>query len=148
MEVGDGFESFIFKESRGIYNALCFDNCLGGNLFGNIRLFGFSFKSQCYERFNSIKQGNAYTEVIDQSRYQSALINFCTLERGGGNLYSIDADGKEQFHISEPVISFKAEHELKLCVSYTISVPIYFAGAYITSASVPVEVSSVLTEKF
>ena len=27
------------------------------------------------EIFNSIKQGNDYTEVIDQSRYQSALIN-------------------------------------------------------------------------
>lgn len=100
------------------------------------------------EIFNSIKQGNDYTEVIDQSRYQSALINFCTLERDGENLYSTDTDGKEQFHISEPVISFKAEHELKLCVSYTMSVPIYFAGAYITSASIPVEVSSVLTEKF
>ncbi len=65
------------------------------------------------EIFNNIKQGNDYTEVIDQSRYQSALINFCTLERDGENLYSIDTDGKEQFHISEPVISFKAEHELK-----------------------------------
>ena len=44
------------------------------------------------EIYNSIKQGNDYTEVIDTEKFCTSLISFCTLETDNGLLYSIDAD--------------------------------------------------------
>lgn len=100
------------------------------------------------EIYNSIKQGNDYTEVIDTEEFRTSLISFCTLEIEEGKLYSYDADGKELYHITEPVLSFREENELELVVNYTISVPLHFAGIEFPSANIPIEVTSILTEKF
>lgn len=100
------------------------------------------------EIYNSIKQGNDYTEVIDTEEFRTSLISFCTLETDNGLLYSIDADGQELFHITEPTISFREANELELVVNYTISIPLWFAGHQFPSANIPIEVTSMLTEKF
>ena len=55
------------------------------------------------EIYNSIKQGNDYTEAIDTEEFRTSLISFCTLEIENGMLYSYDADGKELYHITEPI---------------------------------------------
>ena len=98
--------------------------------------------------YNSIKQGNDYTEVIDTEEFRTSLISFCTLEIDDGMLYSYDADGKELYHITEPVLSFREANELELVVNYTISIPLWFAGHQFPSANIPIEVTSILTEKF
>ena len=100
------------------------------------------------EIYNSIKQGNDYTEVIDTEEFRTSLISFCTLEIENGMLYSYDADGKELYHITEPVLSFREANELELVVNYTISIPLWFAGHQFPSANIPIEVTSILTEKF
>ena len=100
------------------------------------------------EIYNSIKQGNDYTEVIDTEEFRTSLISFCTLEIENGMLYSYDADGKELYHITEPTLSFREENELELVVNYTISIPLWFAGHQFPSANIPIEVTSILTEKF
>ena len=100
------------------------------------------------EIYNSIKQGNDYTEAIDAEEFRTSLISFCTLEIENGMLYSYDADGKELYQITEPVLSFRNENELELVVNYTISIPIWFAGTQFASANIPIEVTSILTEKF
>ena len=100
------------------------------------------------EIYNSIKQGNDYTEVIDEEEFRNELILFCTLETENGMLYSIDADGQELFHITEPTLSFREENELELVVNYTLSIPIWFAGNEIPDVNIPLEVTSVLTENF
>ncbi|MBR0349312.1 MAG: hypothetical protein IIX16_06700 [Clostridia bacterium] len=100
------------------------------------------------EIYNSIKQGNDYTEVIDADEFRNELISFCTLETETGMLYSIDTDGQELFHITEPTLSFREENELELVVNYTLSIPIWFAGNEIPAVNIPLEVTSVLTEKF
>ena len=100
------------------------------------------------EIYNSIKQGNDYTEVIDTEEFRTSLISFCTLEIEGEKLYSYDADGKELYHITEPVLSFREANELELVVNYTISIPLWFAGHQFPSANIPIEVTSILTEKF
>ena len=100
------------------------------------------------EIYNSIKQGNDYTEVIDAEEFRTSLISFCTLEIKDGMLYSYDADGKELYRITEPVLSFRNENELELVVTYTISIPMWFAGTQFASANIPIEVTSILTEKF
>lgn len=100
------------------------------------------------EIYNSIKQGNDYTEAIDAEEFRTSLISFCTLEIENGMLYSYDADGKELYRITEPVLSFRNENELELVVTYTISIPMWFAGTQFASANIPIEVTSILTEKF
>lgn len=100
------------------------------------------------EIYNSIKQGNDYTEVIDTEEFRTSLISFCTLEIEDGMLYCYDADGKELYHITEPVLSFREANELELVVNYTISIPLWFAGHQFPSANIPIEVTSILTEKF
>ncbi len=100
------------------------------------------------EIYNSIKQGNDYTEVIDTEEFRTSLISFCTLEIKNGMLYSYDADGKELYNITEPVLSFREANELELVVNYTISIPLWFAGHQFPSANIPIEVTSILTEKF
>ena len=100
------------------------------------------------EIYNSIKQGNDYTEVIDTEEFRTSLISFCTLEIEDGMLYSYDADGKELYHITEPVLSFREANELEFVVNYTISIPLWFAGHQFPSANIPIEVTSILTEKF
>lgn len=100
------------------------------------------------EIYNSIKQGNDYTEVIDTEEFRTSLISFCTLEIEDGMLYSYDADGKELYHITEPVLSFREANELEFVVNYTISIPLWFAGHQFPSANIPLEVTSILTEKF
>ena len=100
------------------------------------------------EIYNSIKQGNDYTEAIDAEEFRTSLISFCTLEIENGMLYSYDADGKELYHITEPVLSFREANELELVVNYTISIPLWFAGHQFPSANIPIEVTSILTEKF
>lgn len=100
------------------------------------------------EIYNSIKQGNDYTEVIDTEEFRTSLISFCTLEIENGMLYSYDADGKELYRITEPILTFRNENELELVVTYTISIPMWFAGTQFASANIPIEVTSILTEKF
>lgn len=100
------------------------------------------------EIYNSIKQGNDYIEVIDTEEFRTSLISFCTLEIESGKLYSNDADGKELYHITEPVLSFRDANELEFIVNYTISIPLWFAGHQFPSANIPIEVTSILTEKF
>ena len=100
------------------------------------------------EIYNSIKQGNDYTEAIDAEEFRTSLISFCTLEIENGMLYSYNADGKELYRITEPVLTFRNENELELVVNYTISIPMWFAGTQFASANIPIEVTSILTEKF
>ena len=100
------------------------------------------------EIYNSIKQGNDYTEVIDTEEFRTSLISFCTLEIDDDFLYSIDADGQELFHITEPTLTFREANELELVVNYNITIPMYFAGNEFPAVNIPIEVTSVLTEKF
>lgn len=100
------------------------------------------------EIYNSIKQGNDYTEVIDVEEFRTSLISFCTLEISNGMLYNTDVDGKELFHITEPQLNFRETNELELVVNYTISIPMWFAGNQIRTVVIPIEVTSILTEKF
>jgi hypothetical protein len=63
-------------------------------------------------------------------------------------LYSYDTDGNELYHITEPVLSFREANELELVVNYTITIPMWFAGNQFPSANIPIEVTSILMEKF
>lgn len=98
--------------------------------------------------YNSIKQGNDYTEALDADVYIDDLCKFCTLVKGSSYLYHYDSDGRFQYRMSRPVITFRQENTLKIQISYTLYVTVYFNNRPVTNAVVPVTVVSSLSEKF
>lgn len=97
--------------------------------------------------FNNIKQGKNATRGVDESTYLTSLKQFCTLDEHDGKLYNTDTDGNEKYSMTIPEIGFIEEEKLELYASYTMFVPIRFAGVTVTTAKVPVKISSALTSK-
>ena len=100
------------------------------------------------EIYNSIKQGNDFTEALNEDKYRTSLKEFCTLDVNGTKMYSYDSEGNEMYSITAPELSFETENELELQVGYTVYVPIRFMGVTVSTANIPVEVTSDLAEKF
>ena len=98
--------------------------------------------------YDSIKQGNDYTESVNAVEFTDALCDFCTLDETASELYSYDSEGNLTYSLTKPIMSFRQENELEIVIHYTISVPIIFAGQKIDTANVPVEIVSVFSEKF
>ena len=98
--------------------------------------------------YNSIKQGMNETDAIDAGEYISDLTSYCTFHKIQDRLYHYDGDGKVDFYISEPTVTFAERNKLKLIVSYTTYIPIYFAGTQVTTATIPVTVKLNLEGKF
>ena len=98
--------------------------------------------------YNSIKQGTNETDAIDAGEYITDLTNFCTFNKIRDRLYHYDGDGNVDYYISEPTVRFAERNKLKLIVTYTTYVPIYFAGTQVTTATIPVTVKLNLEEKF
>lgn len=97
--------------------------------------------------FANIKQGNNAMEGIDDTEFQKSIKKFCMLELSGGMLYSNNAEGEEQYHITVPVIEYTEDGKLELKVSYTMYIPVHFAGAKIATARIPVKITSALQNK-
>ena len=98
--------------------------------------------------YNSIKQGTNETDAIDAGEYVSDLTSFCTFNKIRDRLYHYDGDGNVDYYISEPTVKFAEKNKLKLIVTYTTYVPIYFAGTRVTTATIPVTVKLNLEGKF
>ena len=98
--------------------------------------------------YNSIKQGTNETDAIDAGEYITDLTSFCTFNKIRDRLYHYDGDGNLDYYISEPTVRFAERNKLKLIVTYTTYVPIYFAGTQVTTAIIPVTVKLNLEGKF
>lgn len=97
--------------------------------------------------FNNIKQGRNATDGVDTSQFYTAIKSFCTLDERSGKYYSIDANGTEKFSMTIPQIEYIEDEKLELYVSFTMYVPIRFAGQTVSTANVPVKIKSALTSK-
>lgn len=100
------------------------------------------------EIYNSIKQGNDYTETLDANVYIDDLCKYCTLVNKGNYLYAYDSKGKVQYQMTKPYFTFQEENTLKIRVNYTLYVPIWFNGRAVSVARIPVTIDSALSEKF
>ena len=100
------------------------------------------------EIYNSIKQGNDYTEILDREKYVDKLCSFCTLVKSSSYLYHYDSDGRLQYRMSKPRVTFIEENTLKIQISYTLYVPVYFNGRPLRNAVIPVVIKSAFSEKF
>ena len=97
--------------------------------------------------FNNIKQGKNATDGINTAPFYTSLKQFCTLDERNGKLYSMDTDETEKFSLTIPDIGFIEDEKLELYVSFIMYVPIRFAGQTVTTAEVPVRITSALTSK-
>lgn len=98
--------------------------------------------------YNSIKQGNDYTEALDRNEYINALCNFCSLEKSGSFIYAYNDDGSLKYRTTLPVITFRKENTLKIQLDYTLYVPVWFDNKIVRYAIIPVTVDSSFNEKF
>ena len=98
--------------------------------------------------YDSIKNGNDFTEYLDEDEYIDALCEFCTLDKRGEYLYAYDNDGNENYRISVPEIGYNYDNTLKIYTSYTIFVPVYFAGVRVETVEVPLTIDSEFSDKF
>ena len=97
--------------------------------------------------YNSIKQGNDFTEDIENSFYISSISEELSLDYGTGYLYTVDGDGEIVYRMTNPTVTYKVDNTLKLQASYELQMPVWFAGQIIYWFTVPVTVTSSLTLK-
>ena len=97
--------------------------------------------------YSNIKQGKNATDHLDTSHFYTMLTDFCTLDAEGGMYYAYDSDGAEKYHMTRPQIGFIKEDRLELYVTFTMYVPVRFAGQTVSTASVPVRITSELNSK-
>ena len=100
------------------------------------------------EIYNSIKQSTNETESIDADEYISDLAEFCTFVKSGNYYYHKDANRRTEYYISKPSIGFTENERLRLYVSYTLYVPIYFNNVRISTAKIPTTVKINLDQRF
>ena len=98
--------------------------------------------------YNSIKQGNNDIDGLDTGEYISDLSSFCTFVKKGSYYYHKDASGRTEYYISTPSVGFTEEGRLRLYVSYTLYVPLYFDNVQIQTAKIPITVKLNLDERF
>ena len=97
--------------------------------------------------YNSIKQGNDFTEDIENSFYISSISEELSLDYGTGYLYTVDGDGEIVYRMTNPTVTYKVDNTLKLQANYELQMPVWFAGQIIYWFTVPVTVTSSLTLK-
>ena len=97
--------------------------------------------------FRNIKQGKNATEGLNTAPFCTAIKDFCTLDESDGMYYAVDKDGTEKYHMTVPQIGYLEEDAMELYVTYTMYVPIRFGGTTVTTANIPVRISSILQSK-
>lgn len=100
------------------------------------------------EIYDSIKQGEDTVYGLDSERYIAELCSFCSLQRGTDCLIFADENGNEVYEMSIPQMEFADQNRMKIKISYTVKVPVSFAGLEVTEVDVPVTVTSNYDKKF
>ena len=99
------------------------------------------------EIYNSIKQGHDFTEEFDKNCYISETSSELSLDISNNRLYNYGADGEIVYSMTNPNVTYKVDKALKLKVSYTVMIPVIFAGKNIFELEIPITVTRNLTLK-
>lgn len=100
------------------------------------------------EIYDEIKNGTTDLEELDNDRYADSLASFCTFEKSGGYMYSLDSEGNTQYRITKPNLFYTTENKLMLQVNFNVIIPMDFAGIHINDAVVPVSITSEFKSKY
>ena len=97
--------------------------------------------------YNSIKQGHDFTEDFDENFYISQTSSELSLDSSKNRLYNYGADGEIVYSMTNPNVTYKVDKALKLKASYTVMIPVTFAGRRLFYMRVPLTVTRSLTLK-
>ena len=97
--------------------------------------------------YNNIKMGNNATDGVKTADLTQMLVKFCSLTKSGSLYYCYDDEGNEKFNITSPAIGYLEEKQLELYVTYTMRVPIRFAGVSVATAVIPIKITAELRSK-
>lgn len=100
------------------------------------------------EIYNSLKNGNDFSESLDKVFYKSALSDEFSLDIYGNSMYSYGEDGKLIYYMTNPNVSYSYQNTLKLKASYTIAIPMRFAEKVVTYLRIPITVQSYYNPKY
>lgn len=99
------------------------------------------------EIYNSIKQGHDFTEKFDENFYISQTSSELSLDFSKNRLYNYGTDGEIVYAMTNPQVTYKVDKALKLKASYTVIIPVRFAGNQISELEIPITVTRSLTLK-
>ena len=97
--------------------------------------------------YDSIKQGHDLTEYFDENQYISEISSRFSLDIHGNSLYNYDEEGELIYAMTNPYVTYKVDKALKLKASYTVMIPVQFAGKRLFYLRVPLTVTRSLTLK-
>ena len=97
--------------------------------------------------YDSIKQGHDLTEYFDEKEYISEISSRFSLDIQGSDLYNYGDDGEMIYAMTNPYVTYKVDKALKLNASYTVMIPVNFAGTRLFYLRVPLTVTRSLTLK-
>ena len=97
--------------------------------------------------YDSIKQGHDLTEYFDENDYFSELSSRFSLDIRGNALYNYGEEGNIIYAMTNPYVTYKVDKALKLKASYTVMIPVTFAGTRLFFLRIPLTVTRSLTLK-
>ncbi len=99
------------------------------------------------EIYDSIKQGHDFTEKFDEKYYISETSSELSLDISSNRLYNYATDGEVIYSMTTPKVGYTVDNALKLKASYTVEIPVVFAGTKIFDLEVPITITRSLTLK-
>lgn len=100
------------------------------------------------EIYDSLKNGSDFSQSLDQVFYKSSLLSEFSLDNSGNIIYSKDEQGDIVYLMTNPNVSYDYNNTLKLKASYTIWIPVRFAGKLMTCLRIPITVRSYYSLKY
>lgn len=92
--------------------------------------------------FNSIKNGNDFTQSIDENYFVSKYSLDGSLDFDGSSLYNVNCKGGYVYRLSIPQITFTKTNTLNLTCTYNLMLPFDFAGKRFTELIIPIRVKT------
>ena len=97
--------------------------------------------------YDSIKQGHDFTEEFNEKYYFSQMNSELSLDYSRKYLYNYDANGEIVYYMTNPNVTYQIDKTLKLKVSYTVMIPVTFAGERLFDLEIPIIITRSLTLK-
>jgi hypothetical protein len=97
--------------------------------------------------YDSIKQGHDFTEEFNEKYYFFQMNSELSLDYSRKYLYNYDANGEIVYYMTNPNVTYQIDKTLKLKVSYTVMIPVTFAGERLFDLEIPIIITRSLTLK-
>lgn len=104
-------------------------------------LNGYVIENSTYI-YNSIKNGNDFTVSLNADYFVSKYLLDGTLDYDGTYLYNGTSDGGYVYRLTVPITTFTVANTLNLTCSYSLHIPVDFAGKRVTELVIPVKVKT------